>query len=130
MGFRSTFTTTDLPIHWPRWFREKYQTSIFVPEVGALHSRREYKVYGPSWENLVEDVQRAIPWKEWIAKGNHLTFVLVFLHECGGITKVHIHPDRITWLEPDEWHQQPDEIGHGYHCRDTCNRGPEVNERP
>lgn len=99
MGFRSTFTTQDYAIQWPRWFRDKYAGAIWFAEdgTGPLHSVREAKTY-VGWEELHTDIQRAIDWSD--APDN---FVLVYLHECGGITRCQIEKDSIKWGEPESW---------------------------
>ena len=99
MGFRSTLTTESLGITWPQWFRDKYASSIqFTPDgTGPLHSKCELKTYGV-WLDLHTDIQRAIEWT-----GNMRSLVMVYLHECGGITRCQIERDTITWSEPDGW---------------------------
>ena len=99
MGFRSTFTTEDYAIQWPQWFREKYAGAIWFTEdgIGPLHSVREAKTY-MRWETLHEDIQRAIDWSKLSQN-----FVLVYLHECGGITRCQIAKDAIKWSEPETW---------------------------
>lgn len=99
MGFRSTLTTESLGITWPQWFRDKYADSIqFTPDgTGPLHSKRELKTYG-MWLDLHTDIQRAIEWTV-----NMRSLVMVYLHECGGITRCQIEKDKITWSEPDGW---------------------------
>ena len=109
MGFRSTFTTEDLYIEWPQWFRDKYAEDIWFSEDGRspLHPIVEGKTYGV-WSELHTDIQRAIDWEDKIDR-----FVLVFLHECGGITRCQIEKDKIKWSEPTEW-LQTDGVEHDY----------------
>ena len=99
MGFRSTFTTQDYFIKWPTWFREKYDGTIWFTAsgVGPLNSVREAKTY-IHWEELPLDIQRAIDWSD-----APKSFVLVYLHECGGITRCQIERDAIKWSEPTNW---------------------------
>ena len=99
MGFRSTFTTQDYNIEWPQWFREKYADTIWFTEdgFGPLHSIRESKI-SMQWEELSIDIQRAIDWSN--APDN---FVLVYLHECGGVTRCQIEKHAIKWSEPKGW---------------------------
>ena len=99
MGFRSTFTTQDYAIDWPQWFRDKYAGAIWFTEegTGPLHSVREAKTY-MRWAELHTDIQRAIDWSEWFD-----SFVLVYLHECGCITRCEIEKDAIKWSEPVGW---------------------------
>jgi hypothetical protein len=99
MGFRSTFTTQDYAIQWPQWFRDKYAGAIWFTEdaCGPLSSVYEAKTYN-AWSDLHTDIQRAIDWGTAPKR-----FVLVYLHECGGITRCQIEKDAIKWSEPDEW---------------------------
>lgn len=109
MGFRSTFTTYDIDVVWPEWFRDKYSASIAFKDdgTGALHSRVECKTYCV-WSELHADIQRAIYWGKL-----KTSFVLVYLHECGGITRCQIEKDCIKWSEPAEW-QKTDGVTHSY----------------
>lgn len=109
MGFRSTFTTSDYDIQWPQWFRDKYAGMIWFTddECGPLHSVHEAKTY-MDWKFLPEDIQAAIDWAEF-----DLNFVLVYLHECGGITRCQIEKDAIKWSEPTEW-RLTDGVDHSY----------------
>ena len=109
MGFCSTFTTQDYAIQWPQWFRSKYAGAIWFPEgdAGPLHSVREGKTC-TRWEELHTDIQRAIDWSD--APDN---FVLVYLHECGGITRCQIEKDAIKWSEPEGW-RATEGVKHSY----------------
>lgn len=113
MGFLSTLTTQECGIEWPQWFVDKYQGSItFRPgNVGSLHSDQSHKTYGV-WEHLAEDIQRAIDWKTGYLK----QFVVVYLHDCGGITLCRIKEDTVAWYEPTEW-QETEGVEHWY-CAD------------
>ena len=110
MGFRSTFTTEDYPIKWPEWLREKYANAIWfnADGVGPLHSIHEAKTYG-LWAGLEKDIQTAIDWNE-LRKAR---FVLVYLHECGGITRCQIEKDAIKYSEPETW-RTAEEVTHNY----------------
>lgn len=110
MGFRSTFTTVDYgAIEWPEWFKEKYKENVSFNESGrgAIHSKSECKTYG-IWIDLHVDIQKAINWEQFTLK-----FVLVYLHECGGITRCQISKDSIKWSEPDSWRSE-EYITHHY----------------
>lgn len=98
MGFRSTFTTQDYPVTWPDWFCEKYNSLIWISpdKKGAIHSVGEAKVYG-AWKDLHLDIKNSIDWS-YID-----SFVLIYLHECGGITRCKIDKDSIKWSEPSGW---------------------------
>ncbi|MEV0297450.1 hypothetical protein [Nocardia sp. NPDC050710] len=50
---------------------------------------------------------------------------LILLHECGGITKVHITRDRIRMAEPTGW-REVDEIEHWF-C--GCSLESQVDRR-
>ena len=114
MGFRSTFVTEQYNIHWPDWFVKKYEDSVWfhTDQKGAISSKFECKTYF-SWTDLVEHIQMAINWKK--APNLH-RFVLVFLHECGGITRVQIEEKNIFYSVPAGWEEPlyalP--IGHEY----------------
>lgn len=108
MGFRSTFTTSDIGTLWPVWFREKYVNIIIFPEYnGALHPHKEAKTYG-SLESLAEDIQLAIDW--WRPD---LMFIVMYLHECGGVTRCQIQKDSIKYSEPEAW-RVTDGVEHWY----------------
>jgi len=98
MGFRSTFITEDHAVDWPQWFRDRYAASIGFPEGGPLASLKEAKTEG-TWGPLAEDIQRAIDWDTFIQG----VFVMVYLHECGGITRCQIERNAIGWSEPKSW---------------------------
>jgi len=109
MGFRSTFTTSDYSIKWPEWFREKYSNTVSFREndIGALHSIFECKTY-MTWDELHTDIQKAIDWNEF-----NSNFVLIYLHECGGITRCQIDKYAITFTEPADW-RKSDGVEHSY----------------
>ena len=111
MGFRSMFITEDFPIEWPEWFVEKYADFVnFHPtNRGAISSKREGKTYG-IFADLHEDIRKVIPWHVWY---DDLKFVLVYLHECGGVTRCQIERDRVLWTEPDSW-RKTDGVEHDY----------------
>lgn len=109
MGFRSTFTTQDYAIKWPEWFREKYNQTVYFPlEYGIISSKHECKSYS-TWGELEADIQKAIDWNE-VSISN---LVLIWLHECGGITRVEISKDAIKYSEPVEW-RRTERIQHDY----------------
>lgn len=111
MGFRSTFTTSSLYIQWPTWFRTKYEASCYIPQDAqhSLASKTERKTY-TTWENLPEDIQTAL---NELNYGYDLPFILVYLHECGGITRVQIEKDHIYYSEPLKW-QITEKMTHAY----------------
>lgn len=121
MGFRSTFTTLDNDFVWPDWFITKYRERIHFPveNVGAIHSKYEAKTY-MTWAELHDDIQRALREQDEVQQ----RLVLVYLHECGGITRCQIERDRILWSEPerDGW-RKVDGVTHHY-CY-GCSDAPE-----
>ena len=112
MGCRSNFITQDTSSQWPEWFCEKYASTIWFPpnRTGSLHSLQESKTY-KQWLDLPEDIQQAITWKT-----PNETFILIYLHECRGITQCQISKDSIKWSEPTGW-QLVREVTH-YYCHD------------
>jgi len=112
MGFRSTFCTQDYSIEWPLWFKEKYHTLCFD---GGISSSREYKKYGNYLGDLDEDIQKAL---NECGFGDD-NFILVYLHECGGITRVQIEKDKIYYSEPTYWELTKGATHSGcYECSD------------
>lgn len=111
MGFRSTFVTNDCQWKWPAWFREKYISNVHFPrEAGPIASVCEGKTYG-MFLDLPADIQRALSetetgWPAWC-------LVLVYVHECGGITRCEIRRDSIQWNEPTGW-RTTDGVEHEY----------------
>jgi hypothetical protein len=95
MGFRSTFVSMDHEVNWPQWFIDIYKATLHIGPV--LSSRQECKFY-LTWLDLFSDIQKAIA--SWSADD---PFVLVILHECGGIDRVEIYQDKILFTTPNEW---------------------------
>ena len=106
MGFRSTFVTEDLfpDAFWPTWFREKYVDSV---NIGAcLSSKMECKTYY-TWKDLDADICRVLaeaPDDEYARPLRNV--VLVYLHECGGITRVELSPAGPRYSEPESWREE------------------------
>jgi len=102
MGFRSTFITVDSCTIWPGWFKEKYKEYVNFPvsRCGCISSEIECKMYYGIFKDLPKDIQKAINWGE-----RDLNFVIVFLHECGGITRCQIDKNNIYYSEPNSWVQ-------------------------
>ena len=105
MGFRSVFVTESAHYQWPDWFVKKYHETVNITE-HCLTSKLEHKTY-TVWSHLDLDIQKAIDWDK---KKN---VVVVYLHECGGITRCHITKDRIIYTEPSGW-EVTEEITHDY----------------
>jgi hypothetical protein len=119
MGFRSTFITEDQDAwEWPDWFVMKYRSSTNFSldpfssrYTGPLSSMFQGKcgVCG-GWAELPEDIQKAIPWEKF---NWDMNYILVYLHECGGITRVQIEKNRIIYTEPESWNITT-EVTHSY----------------
>lgn len=117
MGFRSTLATQDFSgVKLPKWFRDKYENDFYfrVPYSFAkskiptlfLSSKYELKTYGIGMD-LPTDIQKVLIEKDVNQ------FVIVWLHECGGITRVQIEKERIVYTEPSGW-SVVDEVTHDY----------------
>jgi hypothetical protein len=108
MGFRSTFVTQDLGFgrKWPEWFVTRWGGLCEFGKNGQLSSVREEKTYG-RLDELDTDIQKAIREMEVDE------IVLVYLHECGGITRVQIDHDKILYSEPQTW-KVVDGVTHDY----------------
>lgn len=109
MGFRSTLTIEHYAITWPDWFVEKYSNSVWFGEgnKGVIASKYEAKTYG-MFSDLHNDIQKAINWDNAPE-----SIVLVYLHECGGVTRCQIFKDKIKWSEPESW-RETDGVEHNY----------------
>lgn len=109
MGFRSTFVSQDYDIDWPEWFVDKYKDTVHFTESksGVICSKSEGKTYGV-FSELEIDIQNAIDWNS-----HNIPFVIVWLHECGGITRVQIEQGEIKFSEPSEW-AKTNGVGHNY----------------
>lgn len=128
MGFRSTFITEDIDGHFPEWFITKWQHVVHFGKAGndgalPLSSKWEAKHYD-GFQDLETDIQKAFPWD-----GRLKRIILVWLHECGGITRVEISKNAIKYSEPYDWNIQ-DEPTHTYcyGCSDVSRfEEPEAN---
>jgi len=106
MGFRSNFVTSYIdPDALPEWFLRKYSSTVNIGHY--LSSKIGCKTNGV-WVDLLTDIQKSVDWSE-----RSLPIVLVFLHECGGITRYEIHHDKILSNEPTEW-RKTDGVTHSY----------------
>lgn len=104
MGFRSVFMTADNAVHWPSWFVQKYQDVIefSFSRKGIFYSPTDIKLYREDLVDLPEDIRKAIDWD----KHDYMKeLLIVILHECGGVTRLHITRDSIRWSEPTEWEE-------------------------
>jgi len=140
MGFRSTITSSDYSGVWPDWFREKYGKNFMLqPKTTLISSTYEQKTYFGPAVDLPEDVQKALKeigfWSDTEWRDEHnikpMDFTLVWLHECGGITKVEIYPDEMFMADAANWELIPRDYGQDgnhnycYGCSDLA----ELSER-
>jgi hypothetical protein len=125
MGFRPTFVTDDCSYVWPQWFRDKYQNVHFPDERGPISSKREAKCY-QSWdENFIADIQKCLIEELEREKDRDPLLTLMFLHECGGVTRYQIGPYSILISEPQFWGIEK-EVTHMY-CYDCSVARDDLN---
>lgn len=112
MGFRSVFVTEDNSIDWPSWFVEKYQDIIrfSFSHKGIFCSPMEVKLYREDLADFPKDIQKAINWDNYQFMEELL---IVILHECGGVTRLHVARYSIRWSEPTGW-MEVDDVTHHY----------------
>lgn len=114
MGFRSMFVTEDNSTVWPDWFRTKYSGLVHFPEKnGPISSHREQKEYMAWGVDFLADIQKVLREEMERERSEDTDLVLVFLHECGGITKATILPYLIDWAEPVYW-RRTEGVTHSY----------------
>ena len=114
MGFRTTITTEDFSrVKLPKWFRDKwaYEYNFGISQrrkdVMLITSKYERKFYNSPDEDILLDIQKVCIKKD-IDK-----FIVVMLHECGGITRVQIEKDKIRLSEPTGW-KETEQVEHDY----------------
>lgn len=123
MGFRTTITTNAYGgVRLPRWFVKKWQDDFFFGPKSRytynnymlINSKFERKMFVGWDDEIITDIQKVC--KEKSVK----QFVVILLHECGGITRVEITPEYIKFSEPTDW-KITDGITHCYcyGCSDT-----------
>lgn len=108
MGFRSQLLSTYLPNppDWPSWFREKHP--LLITPAGQLGVLTEVKTYSQTLSDLPGDVDRALQECGWWDAPAGKVFTLVWLHECDGVTKVVISPDRPPrFMRVEQWGEIP-----------------------
>ena len=108
MGFRSVLISGQDSRNWPEWLVAKYSAAIDFDN-GLIRSRSEMKLYDGLLLDLFTDLQSAI------GEACPMPLVVVCLHECGGVSRVEISPQRIQWTEPAIW-RVVDEGGEHWHC--------------
>ncbi|MFI1920078.1 hypothetical protein [Nocardia sp. NPDC020380] len=106
--------SADLPFALPSWFVEAHPELHFGNNGDGssrlpIASRSERKFYGSKDDRLFLDLQRVL--NETPSWSHNVELIL--FHECGGITKVLVTPDRIRMAEPTGW-SEVDEIEHWY----------------
>ena len=106
MGFRSTFITEDYAPKYPKWFKDKWKDAVFIGKGTVIASKHEAKTYG-LWMDLEEDLQKVMA--EWDLED----MILIYLHECGGITRLKITKDKIIYSEPTGW-KETEQVEHNY----------------
>lgn len=121
MGFRSTFITEDTAIleYFPLWFKEKWDKQIMFGVGSVIASKWEAKTYGP-YLSLETDIQKVLSENKHKGDEEEPYLVLVYLHECEGITKLKIYEDKIIYSEPTGW-KKTDGVTHSYcyECSDV-----------
>lgn len=123
MGFRSVMITEDIKsIEIPQWFLDKYPNITGVTTEKGMFSplltKGEQKFYQSFADyDLFLDIQ-----KIYIDRDRDYHINIVLLHECGGITKIEIHKDKIVGMEPTAWKRvEGVEHDYCYGCSDYKN---------
>lgn len=118
MGFRSTFVTDDPHLPFPPWFVEKWAPYVHFGEGNGLPlaSKCEAKIY-QTWYDLEADIGRVLAEQNKADIGQQMNplgrVVLVWLHECGGITRAEISATGVRYSEPTGWAEE-DHPTHSY----------------
>ena len=133
MGFRSTLITQHNYLPLPEWFVEKYKDYLYINGLDKknnhhdgnglpLASKYEFKTYFEIGEGLPADIQKVM---QESPDDIPRELVFVWLHECGGITRVQIDRDHIVYSEPTEW-EVTEGVTHDYcyGCSDIKNINP------
>ena len=112
MGFRSAFVTEETYL-WPTWIVEKWSDRINFPASGVLGcaSSQEHLKCCMSWFDFLQDVQRWLR-DDSADRPRSGKLVLVYLHDCGGLTRVEISATDIVAMDPT-----------GYRLVDASNSG-------
>jgi hypothetical protein len=108
MGFRSSWTMQHYDVNWSQKFQDKYRDSINFNDT-CISPKFEAKACS-AWENLITDIQAEVFLNNSLPLEN---IIFVWLHECGGITRVQISKDSILYSEPNDW-RTSDGIEHDY----------------
>lgn len=124
MGFRSTMTTEHIWLEMPDWFVKKHE-DLHIGEVphGSFFKEEfwgkrmlpiSYKFEHKFHDEFLEDLQRVLREQPEVDKEEKRDNVeLILFHECDGVTRVRVWPDRIQYFEPQDW-EEVDDITHNY----------------
>lgn len=119
MGAINYFITNRAPRPMPEWFQARWGQSLHIG--GNLCPRIGNKY----WTGLEEDIQRAL--RESWTQGTEPLVILIYLHECGNVTRVDITASRVRYSEPIEWKEIPHVRAH--EAWDSCVGRPWPDER-
>lgn len=109
MGFRSVIITEyTADVKFEKWFKDKYE-DYFNINIGMLSSKFGVKAYSSLISDLPKDIQRSIEFDSF----SMIKFNILYLHECGGVTKCQITKNDIKWYEPEFFHETH-KIEHDY----------------
>ena len=97
MSATTQFTSQTTNFLAPDWFRERWETSVSFGE--AITSRFGCK----SWREFESDLQRAMK-ESWVV-GSEPRVILIYVHECGNVTRADVGIDEIRYSEPDAWQE-------------------------
>src|SRR5689334_15328263 len=99
MGATTLFVAGHTNFCAPDWLMERWKE--WVSFGGAIASRHGLKY----WREFEMDLQRAL--KESWRAGSEPYVTLIYLHECGNVTRADVGIDEIRYSEPDGWHEVP-----------------------
>ena len=124
MGFRSIFIADNGPINLPSWFLEKWGGYFhFYSSDGGkkkgfpISSPFPIKI-GQFEDDLYPDLQKLVE--------DDRPIILIWLHECGGLTRLELYSDRVVSAEPREW-ESVERPTHSY-CG-HCDEHPDTERR-
>jgi hypothetical protein len=123
MGFRSTFTTEHVDGSFSSAFVSKWQHVVNFRNGNELplSAKKEAKI-SMTFDGLDKEIQAAFSWPQNVNR-----IVLIWLHECGGISRVEIHRDSILYSEPTEW-DVAESLSDDSHHGDWCSRCSDVEK--
>lgn len=113
MGFRSNFITEDRRAPLPNWFIEKYPTYSYRTSEDGVKSFGIAQTWESKFYNDLKEDDRFLDIQKVLKEIDLEEIVLILLHECGGITRVHITHNSITGREPTEW-KEVENVEHNY----------------